>query len=65
MNLLKEVSFDVNNNEEDIEQALDTVIVNFGLDRQKLRQMIDSKNSEDKKYWTLLVKLIDGELKSM
>ena len=65
LNLLKEVSFDVNNNEEDIEQALDTVIVNFGLDRQKLRQMIDSKNSEDKKYWTLLVKLIDGELKSM
>ena len=65
LNLLKDVSFDVNGSEENIEQALDTVIVNFGLDREKLRQMIDSKNSEDKKYWTLLVKLIDGELKSM
>ena len=56
---------DVNDSEENIVQALDNVIVNFGLDREKLRQMIDSKNSEDKKYWTLLVKLIDGELKSM
>lgn len=65
LNLLKDVSFDVNDSEENIEQALDTVIVNFGLDREKLRQMIDSRNSEDKKYWALLVKLIDGELKSM